>query len=242
MDVYLAPHSDDICFSLGAFAYRRRAGILLTVFPISGYVAPRAGVPRPPPDQVTKIRMAEDRKFAAACGLQAWFLKAPCASAIGHGSFDLGWAEDNARRIETPLIQALMGFAAQGDPGTRSWLMCPSGIGSHVDHVALRLVVTRHFDTLSARYRLSFYEDLHYASDRQARQAGLDQLFQTLGDRKLSRQVLPLGDALEVKLRLLALYPSQFTELPRSIERFTPSVGTDTPPHEALWTTEIPDF
>ena len=48
LDLYLSPHCDDICFSLGAMAHRRRAGTLLTILPISGYVPQRRGVPRPP--------------------------------------------------------------------------------------------------------------------------------------------------------------------------------------------------
>ena len=46
MDLYLSPHCDDICFSLGALAHRRQAGTLLTILPISGYVPSRPGVPR----------------------------------------------------------------------------------------------------------------------------------------------------------------------------------------------------
>jgi len=35
LDIYLQPHSDDVCFSLGALAHRRRRGLLLTVFSIA---------------------------------------------------------------------------------------------------------------------------------------------------------------------------------------------------------------
>src|SRR5262249_47796818 len=68
-DVYLQPHSDDICFSLGAFAWRRYHGILLTAFPISGYVALDPDATRPSADWVTRTRIAEDRAFAEQCGL-----------------------------------------------------------------------------------------------------------------------------------------------------------------------------
>ena len=239
LDLYLSPHSDDICFSLGALAHRRHTGTLLTILPISGYVPTVPGTARPPAEHVTRMRKAEDMEFAAACGLRARFLNLPGATELGHGSRDLGWVEENAQRIAPALLKALQNHATRCRPGMRPWLFCPSGIGNHVDHVAIRMIVAQNFDRLTRSYRIGFYEDLHYASQPLVRALGLGALLQGVPGRTLHRLAAPLGGAVGTKLGLLALYASQFIELPRSLAEFTPATGTTDPPHEAIWTEEL---
>jgi LmbE family N-acetylglucosaminyl deacetylase len=236
-DLYLSPHSDDICFSLGGLAEHRRAGTLLTILPISGYVPTPPGAARPPADQVTRTRKAEDEAFAAACGLRARFLNMRCASLLGRGSRDLSWAGENADRIEPVLMKAVMNAAARSR-GVRPWLFCPSGIGGHVDHVAIRMGVVRHLDRLNRYFRIAFYEDLHYASHPIVRSSGIARLLQDLPRRSFRRHVLPLGEGVAAKLALIRLYASQFLDPPQSIASFTPAMATSLPPHEAIWTEE----
>src|SRR5205085_3882562 len=121
MDVYISPHSDDICFSLGVLAHTRCSGILLTVCSVSSYVA-QPGTLRMSPAQVTRIRTAEDLEFAAACGLRAHFMNAEDALLLGHHPFDLRWAEPNAIRIEPALTKVLCEFSSQNASGRRPWL------------------------------------------------------------------------------------------------------------------------
>ncbi len=238
MDVYLQPHSDDVCFSLGALAHRRRCGILLTAFAIAAYVATRPGADGPNADVVTKTRRAEDAAFSKACGLEARFLEVMGASMLGHHPFELAWVEENARRIEDPLMDALIAPPAVGVAKDRPWLFSPCGIGGHVDHVAIRMVVARHYDRLAPLYRLGFYEDLHYASEPMARDVGLQSLQRALGARPLQRHAWPLDGGQSTKLDLIGLYASQFIDLPRSLERFTPAARFPAAPHEAVWSEE----
>lgn len=195
------------------------------------------GAAPPPIDQVTRTRKAEDEAFAAACGLRARFLNLRCATDLGHGSRDLTWADENADRIEPVLIKAVMNAAGHAR-GQRPWLFCPSGIGAHVDHVAIRLVVTRHLDRLGRHFRVAFYEDLHYASHPIVRGKGIAHLLQDLPRRSFQRHVLPLGEGIVAKLALIGLYASQFLDPPQSIASFTPAAATSLPPHEAIWTEE----
>jgi hypothetical protein len=185
------------------------------------------------------MRKAEDMAFAEACGLRARFLNLRCASLLGHASRDLSWAQANAQRIEPVLTKALHNHASHVKPGERPWLFCPSGIGRHVDHVAVRTVIVRNFDRLTRRYRIGFYEDLHYASQTLERAAGIAALQQALPHRTLRRIAFPLGEAAATKLSLLALYRSQFIELPTSLLDYSPAPETATPPHEAIWTDEL---
>lgn len=237
-DVYLQPHSDDICFSLGAFAYQRHCGILLTVFPISAYVPLRPGATRPAAEWVTKTRIAEDTAFAEACGLNTRRLEFEEPSLLGHHSRDLSWVDENLKRIKLPLLDILLAAPLDKPSHVRPWLFCPSGIGGHVDHVATRKLVNQNYDQLSPRYRIGFYEDLHYASSAAARSVGINNLFQEMRDRQLHRYDFPLGEYASKKLALIQLYSSQFLAMPRSIEQFTPAVASPDTAHEAIWSDE----
>lgn len=238
-DVYLAPHSDDVCFSLGAFAHARQAGTLLTVFPRSGYhVLAGPGAPASI-EAVSRMRVAEDTRFARACGLRAAYLGFTAAGARGEPPFDTRRAPEVAERIARPLLAALRGPTigrAPCAPGARPLLACPAGIGGHVDHAAVRLSIIRHLRLLEPWYRIGFYEDLHYASDPRRRAAGLEALRHALAGRRLLRCVAPMDDAAQaLKMRLVALHASQLGEQLRSLHAFMPATPRPSPPHEALW-------
>ncbi len=224
-DIYLQPHSDDVCFSLGAFAYRRHCGILLTIFPISAYVALHPRNTRRTAEWVTKVRIAEDRAFAEACGLNSQLLELRDAALLGHQPFDLGWVEDNLQRIKSPVLNALLTPPPNMPLHGRPWLFCPSGIGGHVDHVAIRMLVNQNYDQLSQRYRIGFYGDLYYASAASVRSVGINNLLQEVRGRQMNRYVFRLGGYMTKKLALIQLYNSQFRAVPRSIEQFTPAVA-----------------
>jgi LmbE family N-acetylglucosaminyl deacetylase len=234
--VYLQPHSDDICFSLGGLADKLHSGILLTIFPISAYVPLVPGVAPPSAEWVTRTRIAEDQAFADSCGLDMRTLQIPCASLLGHKPFDLGWVNENLRRIEAPLIDALMAMVANRVSPARPWLFCPSGIGGHVDHAATRIAVIRNYAQLAPFYRIGFYEDLHYAANAAARNVGINSLSQEMRDRTLQRYAFLLGDGVTRKLALIGHYRSQFLQLPHSIDGFTPAAVSPRAPHEAIWT------
>ncbi|MDR3465950.1 MAG: hypothetical protein P4M07_08415 [Xanthobacteraceae bacterium] len=237
-DVYLQPHSDDICFSLGAFADARHRGRLLTVFPTAGYVATRPGAAAQPVEQVTRVRLAEDQAFADLCGLETKTVDLAGASVLGHPSFDLGFADDNATRTRGPLMAALRALAPQPAPRSRPWLFCPSGIGGHVDHVTVLQLICSHYEDLRGIYRIGFYEDLHYAADPAGRRAGLDRLHRIVGDRALARHAFRYNGRAGRKLALIALYRSQFLELPATVAEFSPATSLPPAPHEAIWTEE----
>src|SRR5262249_6729539 len=55
-DVYLAPHCDDIAFSIGRFASERGRGRLVTVFSRSGF-ATRPGLGGLSADEITTLRL-----------------------------------------------------------------------------------------------------------------------------------------------------------------------------------------
>jgi LmbE family N-acetylglucosaminyl deacetylase len=238
MDVYLQPHSDDICFSLGALAYRRRKGLLLTVFPRTNYVAPERQSEYPTKDIVTAARLGEDAEFARACGLATYTLDGEDALTCGIGPWNLEWVEERTVSVMAPLLEAILRTTSPQTGGERPWLFCPSGIGNHVDHLATLVAVGRNYEELVLRYRIGFYEDLHYASRPDLRKDGLARLLGAFTRRTLCRHPWPLGDAAEIKLDLIRLYRSQFNRRPRSLEGFSPAAETPEGPHEAVWSEE----
>jgi LmbE family N-acetylglucosaminyl deacetylase len=236
-DVYLQPHSDDVCFSIGHLARTRGAGTLVTVFPVSSYRADQPAREASRTASTTLARLAEDRRFADACGMGCELLDHDDAVVRGHRPFDAGPAEAVSRAIEDALMRVLAGPTVGRMAEPRPWLFCPAGIGGHVDHLAVLFAVARHRATLAAYYRVAFYEDLHYASDGAKRERGIEGLKQVAQAAPLERFAweLPGPAAQSDKMALVRLYASQLTPRLQSIAAFTPAVPGGAPAHEALW-------
>lgn len=232
-DVYLSPHSDDICFSLAALVSRRRRGRLVTIFSKSNYhVFQGEHI-----DDVTQTRKSEDKLFANACGLQSVHLDHQDAPIRGMAPFDLTNALQTSTLIEPSLLPYLLDQSAVSGE-ERAKLFVPCGIGGHVDHVAVTIFVARHFDALSTFYDICFYEDLHYASQAAVRLSGLRRFFNLFPGYKFQRLALELGELATRKLQLISLYRSQFTTLPTNLDEFVPAApakGDPLPPHEAFF-------
>ncbi len=231
-DLYLAPHSDDVCFSLGDLARRRRAGTVLTIFSASRYASGPAGR-LGTAAEITRIRLAEDAAFAAACGVAAVSLGLEDAPLRGRHPFRLDSVGERAREIETPLLTAIEAQRRRHPDEERPWLFSPAGIGGHVDHVAVMAVVAHHLELLLPYYRVGFYEDLFYAADAVSRSGGLTHLADRTKPHALVRRQWPIDVA--QKLRLLHLYPSQFDTLPTAIGDFSPPASLGPGAHEAVW-------
>jgi hypothetical protein len=239
-DLYLAPHCDDICFSLGAFALKRRKGVLLTLFSKSGYVARPQTIAALGDERIaviSSLRQREDLAFAEQAGLRPCFGGLDEALLRGHDPFETAKAQDDARQLDGAVIAAIFAAAAEQPKDRQPWLFCPMAIGGHIDHMVVLKVVLRHYNALRARWRIAFYEDLHYASAWQARATGLARFRHLAVELKPQRSLWPIGAAAD-KLALVALYPSQFVEPPASIKPFTPAQRIPAPAHEALWSAE----
>lgn len=239
--VFLQPHRDDICFSLGAFAARQRNGLMLTIFTVSAWVHPKVFKVRPSSDEITKMRMAEDQAFADDARLTLGSMALPEAPLMGWRSRDLTRALENHKRIELPLLAELMKMADHRRGVDRPWLFCPATIGGHVDHAAALFTVLSNIRELSRHFRIAFYEDLHYASRWRVRMAGLTRFFAETQDLKLKRWIFPLDEnSIKRKCALIAHYGSQIARAPTDLGDYSPSTIPRSPPHEAIWTAEQP--
>jgi succinoglycan biosynthesis protein ExoM len=232
-DVYLAPHCDDIAFSLGHFAKARAQGRLITVFTRSNYTA-QPGLAGLPVEQVTERRRAEESRFARACGLALDHFSLPEAPLRGQLPMDHSRAEQELPALMPMILPRLLALGEPQAAHDRPWLFAPVTMGGHLDHALLLHIIARSRDALTQRFRLAFYEDLPYAAWIAQREEGLARLHALLGERGWRRIAFPLGDAIAGKLDLIGLYESQLAE-PPTIARFSPEVEPSAGPHEAIW-------
>jgi hypothetical protein len=233
-DIYLAPHFDDVAFSIGAFARARGAGRLLTLFGQSDFSFD------PPTGQlsaaaVTALRRAEDVKFAESCGLIREDLGLPEAALRGRAPMDAARAADDVPAFASSVLDAILNGADGNPPAERPWLFAPMALGGHIDHAIVLYILSQNRAAIEPRFRLAFYEDLPYAAHYEYRVEGLARFARTFGLWGWRRHVLPLGEAQAAKLDLLRIYGSQHVEKPMEIGRFTPVCRFATPAHEALW-------
>jgi hypothetical protein len=245
-DLYLSPHYDDVCFSIGSFVSRRRSGALLTIFSRSDHllrVADRRadGFGRMKPEQriefASRIRRDEDLAFAERVGLDAAVAGLDEAPIRNRHPFDSDKSIEDAARLERPILDSIAAAAAPPPSDRRAVLCCPMGIGGHVDHLTLLRIVRKHYADLHSQREIVFYEDLHYASTWDERVRGVARFGEILHPLRPRRRHLPVK-APRAKLELVNIYKSQFRDLPDTLAAFSPATFFAGRAHEALWTIE----
>jgi LmbE family N-acetylglucosaminyl deacetylase len=157
----LAPHCDDLAFSLGGVLWDGSFGPFLpiTVFSRSNYTAPLSCQDS---EWITALRKTEDRRFFSRLPTAlppVWLdrMDAPLRLAIDAGqtrSACIG--EEDEEEVEQ------IATAVEGLLPPPSLLLAPLALGGHIDHRLVRLAAC----LLQARgYRVLFYEDTPYAGD-----------------------------------------------------------------------------
>jgi hypothetical protein len=225
MHVYLSPHHDDACFSLGHLA-SRQGGEVVNIFTRSKYLAANLPLPSDAEERIemiSAIRRQEDLAFIRAAGLNRHDLKLEEPGLVGYEPFELNDLEAAVARTSDRLIPFLLDLLpSDGDPKTVN-LYCPMGIGGHRDHLSTLLTVRGAYDQLRSRCTVHLYEDLHYASVSPAREAGLKRAAEIFAGADLSSTVhfMSANEAAR-KMLLIGLYASQHPE-PLQPAKFTPA-------------------
>lgn len=242
MNLYLSPHHDDVCFSIGNLA-SRLGGDLVNLFTTSRYVGADLALPADEAarvEVVSRLRLGEDEAFAQAAGLARCGLGFREPRLIGHGPFDLGDLAPEVDMLLAELIPRLLGRLPEGgDPGDVG-LYCPMGVGGHRNHLSTLLAVRGAYAALARRCTVFLYEDLHYASTASVRDEGLRRAAQVFGGYRLSSILQPLGqDDAARKMGWIGLYASQHAHPPQLAD-FTPASGFCEGPHEMVWRVSPP--
>lgn len=248
-DLYLSPHFDDICFSLGSLVSCSGEGKLINFFTNSfnlakgGYcgLGPKLSKPELT-SKVTNVRRSEDLKFARRVGLQQFVAGFDDAPVRGRHPFEnsIVNSTDDGILLNDKVMSVISAAGQDRPQDMRPWFYCPMGIGGHVDHLTILRIVLRNFDLLNGMYRIAFYEDLHYASNSAVREAGVSCFRSLAGSVTLKRTAYPIDDE-GFKTGLVGFYESQLKSKPKICD-FTPALNFSSAPHEAIWTAEFGDL
>ncbi|MCB2072295.1 MAG: hypothetical protein H6917_06305 [Novosphingobium sp.] len=237
MHIYLSPHNDDVCFSIGGLA-SRTGGELLSAFTVSAYVSARLELPMDRDTriaEVTDLRRREDLLFAQSAGLTRHDLGLSESAIFGVNPFDHTGLKEEVDYLAVTLVPYLLDLLSRGGRGQRSALYCPMGIGANRDHLAMLLVTRGAFRKLAPLCDVYLYEDLYYARNEKARERGLEVASRVFAGAELSPLVITLGrQAADRKLDWIGLYASQHAKPPLLVD-FTPAPGLATGPHEVVW-------
>jgi LmbE family N-acetylglucosaminyl deacetylase len=228
--VVLSPHFDDACLSLGGLLNAVGGGTLINVFTRSLWLV-QSEHEKPTEQQVRIIRDAEDAAFARHCGLARHDLGGSEPATLGRRPLDLSHLEEDVADRAPSLLGKLDELARP----ERSFLLCPMGIGRHVNHRATFEILLRNFARIGKSYTLFFYEDLPYAANFYRRLGGIRRMRQRLRGGPLRRHVFVPDWA--AKEALIGFYPSQFPP-PLRRQRFRPAAVWPFVPHEAFWSVD----
>src|SRR5690348_18335858 len=121
--VYLSPHQDDICFSLGELATKLPNGALINIFSISDYTNEALQLPAEP-HLVSQIRDQEDDEFALWCGLKKYNLEQLDSPLRGWDPFDTDDLSDEVDQLSQALHDLL---AKMTNADGSALLFCPAG-------------------------------------------------------------------------------------------------------------------
>jgi hypothetical protein len=235
--IYISPHNDDICFSLGHYA-SFNPGDIINLCTRSQYVASKnylMGVQEPKINFVSQLRKDEDLSFIKALNLNRYDLGLNEPSLLGYGSRDLANISEAVQIVSDALLPLLKEILSPQAPRTIFNLYCPCGIGDHRDHVSTLLMIKNNLGFLSDLCRIYFYEDLPYASDKNVRNLGLDRLKNLFGAENL-RPTINILNNMDVKNKteLMGLYKSQHRN-GVDMNLFNPKSEYTDRVHEILW-------
>ena len=242
MQIYLSPHHDDVCFSLGDMAFRR-GGELVNIFTRSDYLAARMLLPTScgsRADLVSEIRRGEDRRFAEAANLNRHDLGLSEPALVGHRPFDLTGLRQEVELLQHRLIPRLEAMLPTDSVPDAATIYCPLGIGGHRNHLAVLLAVQDNFAALSRRCDVRFYEDLHYASDAAVRDRGIARARKILAGIDLVPQIMTLdAEAAVRKMDAIRFYASQHASPPLR-RHYTPASFPADAMHEIVYSCDAP--
>lgn len=158
--LFISPHSDDVCLSIGALSKHALSDkLLVTVFSASSWVEPGAGSSGTEAE-VTEVREREDREFCSRVGFRYHSLGLADSCVRHEGRGNLRVPTGHERSLEH---QATKGLHSLAHRGAARVIVGPLGIGGHTDHVVCRRATLNVAAMLGVPALL--YEDLPYANE-----------------------------------------------------------------------------
>jgi hypothetical protein len=215
--IYISPHFDDVCFSLGGLASEIRRGLLINLFTHTCYVENPNVVCNK--NKVSELRSDEDLKFVKKCNLTRFNFSFEDTSALNISPYDLSKIEDEIKMVSNQMIPFLMD-ANKGSE--KAYLFCPMGIGFQRNHLSTYISILNNLDLLRGKYELIFYADIPYAINPARLDRGLN-LFNRITHKyrkNINYYDLTETDNSKGKIDLVNIYQSQHAKEP-DIENFS---------------------
>lgn len=150
--IYLSPHFDDIAFSLSTKI--QTGGTILDVFTISNYVENDCCLGK----DVSDVRKNEEMSYIRTNNLKYEMLKLP-DSGLNGCPFSRYHVVPIDPNLEKELLDVIFKLKTKSKINT---LFCPMGVGKHLDHLQLFLIIQKHYVELKKEFKIVFYAEVPY--------------------------------------------------------------------------------
>jgi hypothetical protein len=236
--IFISPHFDDVCFSLGCYLASHQNSRLINVFTRCNFIAnpelqKDLGRGVELINAVSQLRNLEDEGFSRAHSLERINLNLSEATVIGRHPFELSDIEKEIEEVGNALMRALTAVTLSCS-SRKLALYCPIGIGGHRNHLSVLLAILKHHSQLRKRFAIFFYEDLPYAAKDEIRKKGIAQFKMFFKDASFKKREYQLSNLeIEKKLEDLNFYLSQ--KVPQNGSDFINVHNEKTLAFESLW-------
>ena len=219
-NIYISPHSDDICYSLGDCISRNPGGYLINIYTRSNYINPTVSSileNQLSIEEISTIRRKEDQLFANKVGLNLVDLSMNDASVVSNylERHLLTNTHQDVDELEPQLLSAIMNRVSN----SAARLFCPAAIGMHRNHVATMMCIVKNIEVLKRHFKICFYEEIPYSRGPDIRDQGQAKLQMLTNDRQFFRVKHHKQDNVSVKEQLIKIYQSQLKQ-PFDINRY----------------------
>lgn len=195
----ISPHSDDAALSIGGLLWRLREETqltLLTVFSRSAWAAPFSQFAGAGEKAVSKERIAEDTRYAAAIKAKLGLLGFADSSLRGYDAISERSSTLRPCLGSHDVATALNARLSALNPQV---VVAPAAIGDHVDHILVSAAARLWCETTGVA--LLLYQDLPYAAEPTLQSVSPPNIVQAID--------MPIEIELNTKLANLKFYRTQ---------------------------------
>lgn len=240
MNIYLSPHFDDACFSIGGIIQASQKGYLINIYTKSDHVENIfiAQQLKSHHKAISTLRKQEDMAFVNSCKLTAINLNFKEPKLLGINPFDLNNINNDVAFLNKHLIKVVLDII-QSRKSQIYQIFCPIGIGGHRNHVSTTLSILKNINFIREKAKVYFYEDLPYANNPSLRYQGLRRLLKMSNQKEFfNTKIHFTTEQYEEKRNLIKFYKSQHLNSPDINNFFLKNITHQTY-FESLWEMEI---
>ena len=201
--IYLSPHYDDIAFSLSSEI--QADGFVLDVFTISNYVENKKCLNGSL--AVSEVRKNEEMDFIKKNKLKYKIMNLKDSRMYG-SPFSRYHEIPINKELEKELLKTIHELNLKNKIDT---LFCPLGVGKHLDHLQLFLIIQKHYRKLKKEFNVVFYAEIPYIFYQNNLRNRVNYLKHWLHINHIrSHRYTLTNTEVMLKIKQLKIYKSQF--------------------------------